>query len=144
MSTEFLLPPGCAATLDASISHFRLSLSLTTDPQLLIDATFNLAEALLSRAELREDQGEVETPVDEGRREAVELLKGVATEQEKMLAGLESSGAEEVTAEELVQGEDEVMDTEGDTGEDGAPEASSKVWEQTGQHPLSSCPPRLD
>lgn len=114
LATSFELPSWSIDLLKASISLYRVALSLTEDSLLILDASYNLAESLISLADQREDESstaDAKAEVREYRQQAVEVLTSVWVGQKEYL--------EKLAAEEV----DEEMDVE-TAGEVEAPTAS--------------------
>lgn len=148
LATSFQLPPTSVSSLQQSIEKYKTAISLTNSPLLMMDATFNCAQALSSLADMVEDLprligGGLE--IDSLRREARDSLQDVMDGQEEYLraslaasadsdAREESEVLEEVIAEEGGQGEhtdgDRDMDVEpADAEASGTDETTTATFE---------------
>jgi hypothetical protein len=135
LSTAFLLPPSLVVPLERSIATYRLANGLTTDPQLLVDAGYNLAVALVALADVKDDFGESGA---QERGEAAKSLAEVAERQEQLLRDA-ASGQEVEAVMELGDEGDEAADEDDDSDDDGDDEdgnaaaANGRAWEETGE-----------
>ncbi|CED83545.1 Tetratricopeptide-like helical [Phaffia rhodozyma] len=140
ISQIFLLPPLSSNTLEMAINQYRLSQKLTESPILWIDATFNLAVALLSLADLVEDLQEADeqdAEVESLRREAAGWLTSVAEKQEGLLEEMERQNASVGEQESILDiGEEPEEDIDKhdhspDQDEVQAENGSGRAWEET-------------
>ncbi|EIW71251.1 hypothetical protein TREMEDRAFT_27538 [Tremella mesenterica DSM 1558] len=87
LSTSFLLPPQNVELLSSAVDIYRHSMTLTTDPLLLLDAGYNLAETLSDLASIIEDLYPDRTAqVRAIREEACVILGNVFDGQERYLS----------------------------------------------------------
>lgn len=131
----FLLPPYLLQPLERSIALYRHALTLTADPQLQVDAGFNLATALISLADVKDDFGE---DGDAERSEAVGVLVEIKQRQEELLRAAREGQNGEADAGPGYEGEggEPGEDGEAEDGDEGG-EAADRAWEETGSYSLS-------
>ncbi|RXK35367.1 hypothetical protein M231_07389 [Tremella mesenterica] len=87
LSTSFLLPPQNVELLSSAVDIYRHSMTLTPDPLLLLDAGYELAEALSDLASIIEDLYPDRTAqVRAIREEACVILGNVFDGQERYLS----------------------------------------------------------
>ena len=117
---------------------YRRATGLTADPQLLVDAGFNLAVALVALADVKDDFSEGGGPE---RAEAVKVLAEVARRQEELLraGALEQEGEAEL---ELGDEGDDAAEEDGSVNEDEDEDEdgvlTGRAWEETGQRLILS------
>ena len=90
LGTAFALPPQAQLLLETSIQLYKHAVSLTQSPLLVMDVGYNLAEALVSLADLLEDiQARDEAGVRALREEATIVLGRVLDGQEDYLTAMQ-------------------------------------------------------
>lgn len=133
----FLLPPYLLQPLERSIALYRHALTLTADPQLQVDTGFNLATALISLADVKDDFGE---DGDTERSEAVGVLVEIKQRQEELLRAAREGQNGEAEAGPGYEGEEggPGEDGEAEDGDEGG-EAAGRAWEETGSFLFPFC-----
>jgi hypothetical protein len=139
LANNFLLPPSSLQLLQSSIASYKRALACTDDLQLRCDTQFNLAESLLSLADIVEDgQGGGDAAAVEGwRKDAADLLLETSRMQEGLLAEQDGNGEAEPEAGETMDEDEPVVEAEGDEADDAGKEGDApRAWEQTGKRML--------